>query len=396
MIRPVGHRRFALVLVMAGCSFSVPGTFTPPDGADAPTGDATDAPDGGVDPCRTVELSAMSAHTCARQENGDVWCWGVNGIGEVGRPAQMSCHNAVPCNPRPEKLVMPAATRLGMGEEHMCAIAGAETYCWGRNTRQQFGNGTNIDTMAPTLVTQRANATQIAGGLEHNCSLHAGGVVRCSGNNTNGEVGNNGTLPETMPVQTVPGGVAQLATGYQHACTIQSGFVYCWGADFAGQTSKNIGAPVRSPMIVSGVANAASVAAGYGHTCALKNGAGDVVCWGANGAGQHGVGDMLPHPGAVSPTQFTGAIQLVAGSDHSCARTPAGSMFCWGDGYGPTPVQVPLPRPAVAIAAGSYHDCAALDDGTVWCKGWNAYGQLGTGAAGNQTTLVMSQVQFCP
>jgi len=397
MIRRVGHRRFALALVIAGCSFSVPGTFVTPDGADGPTGDATDAPDGGANPCRAVELSAMSAHTCARMENGDVWCWGINGVGEVGRPAQVSpCHNGVPCNPTPEKLVMPPATRLGVGEEHGCAIAGPDTYCWGRNDRYQFGDGTQTGNATPHLITQRAGATQIAGGLEHNCAVHAGGVVRCSGTNTNGEVGNNSVLAQPLPAQAVPGGVSQLATGYQHACTVQSGFVYCWGADFTGQTSKAVGAPVRTPTIVSGVANAVAVAGGYGHTCALKSGIGDVVCWGANGAGQLGVGDMLPHQGVVSSTLFSGGVQLVAGSDHSCARTPAGSMFCWGDGYGPTPVQVALPRPAVAVASGSFHDCAALDDGTVWCKGWNAYGQLGNGVHDNQTSLVVTKVSLCP
>lgn len=387
-----------MLVLASGCSFSVPSTFVPGDATDGPTGgDGPDAPDGGTSPCRAVELSAMSAHTCARMENGDVWCWGINGIGEVGRPVQtQNCYNGVPCNPTAEKLAMPPASRLGMGEEHMCAIVGSETYCWGRNDKFQFGDGTQTNNATPHVVAQRAGATAIVGGLEHGCSLHAGGAVRCSGTNANGEVGDNSTGSHATPVMTVPNGTQAIGTGYQHACAIQTGFVYCWGADFSGQTSKTPGGPVRSPTIVGGVASATSLALGYGHSCALKGSTGDVVCWGANGAGQLGTGDMLPHQGVVSSTLFAGGDQITAGSDHACVRTPAGSMFCWGEGYGPTPFQIPLPRPAVSIASGSYHDCAALDDGTVWCKGWNAYGQLGLGTHDPSMSLVVSRVALCP
>jgi alpha-tubulin suppressor-like RCC1 family protein len=278
----------------------------------------------------------------------------------------------------------------------MCAVVGGDIYCWGRNDKYQFGDGTQTNNATPHAITQRAGATQIVGGLEHNCSLHPNGVVKCSGTNANGEVGDNSTQARSTPTQAVPSGTQAFGTGYQHMCTVQTGFVYCWGADFAGQSSKTAGAPVRAPAIVGGVAAAVAVAGGYGHTCALRGVTGDAVCWGANGAGQLGVGDTLPHPGIVASTLFAGGVEITAGSDHSCARTPAGSMFCWGDGYGATPVQVPLPRPAVAIASGSFHDCAALDDGTVWCKGWNAYGQLGIGTSANQTTLVVSKVALCP
>jgi alpha-tubulin suppressor-like RCC1 family protein len=396
--RAVGHRLlFAVAVLAGGCSFSVPGTFIAGDASDGPGGDADDATDAGPSACRAVELSAMSAHTCARMENGDVWCWGINGIGQVGRPPQIiDCTNNVACNPTPEKLALPPVTRLGIGEEHMCAIAGDDTYCWGGNDKYQFGDGTQTSDATPHVVAERAGATQIVGGLEHNCSLHAGGGVKCSGTNAAGEVGDNSFVARPLPVQTIASSTVAFATGYQHMCAVQSGFVYCWGADFAGQTSKSIGAPVRMPTIVAGIASAVAVAGGYGHTCALRGSTGDVACWGANGAGQLGVGDMLPHPGVVSSALFTGGVEIVAGSDHSCVRTPAGSMFCWGEGYGGTPVQVPLPRPAVAIAAGSYHDCAALDDGTVWCKGWNAYGQLGLGTHDPSMSLVVTQVALCP
>lgn len=397
MIRGVGHRCwFALWLALGGCSFSVPGTFIAPDGADGPPGgDAPDAPGDGPSACRAVEVSAMSAHTCARMENGDVWCWGINGNGEVGRPVQeASCRNATACNPTPEKLALPAATRLGVAEEHACAIAGTDTYCWGRDDKNQFGDG-GANTAVPRLVAQRASATQIVGGLEHGCSLQ-GAAVMCSGTNAFGEVGDNSTQARPTPVTAVPSGTELIASGYQHMCAVEGGFIYCWGADYAGQVNTSPGAPVRSPSIVAGVANVTAVGLGYGHSCVIRGTTGDVSCWGTNDKGQLGTGDILTHYTTVVQAQVTGVVELTAGSDHACARTPAGSMYCWGESYGPTPLQVPLPRPAVSIASGSYHDCAALDDGTVWCKGWNAYGQLGLGTHDAGTSLVVSKVLLCP
>ena len=377
---------------MGGCGFTTPGGTAPGDVADD-TSDASDSgPPADASPCRALEVSAMSAHTCARMENGDVWCWGINRRGEIGRPSQMTC-GAAKCNPTPEKLALPPITKLGVAEEHACAIAGAQVYCWGRDSENQFGDGLATDTAVPVLVAQHASASSIGGGLTYGCALQ-GAAVTCSGSNANGEVGDPLGMPHATPFTAVPSGTQVLANGYRHVCTIQGGFVYCWGANGTGQVDTQIGIDVYSPRIVPGVATAAAIANGYGHTCAALV-AGDLRCWGANGNGQLGMGDQLPHFGEVRVPLLTGIVELTAGADHTCGRTPAGSVFCWGERFGATPIQITLPRPAVSIAAGSYHDCFALDDGSVSCLGWNAYGQLGSGTPSAATTTMVSQVTLC-
>ncbi len=335
----------------------------------------------------------MSAHTCARMETGDVWCWGINNRGEVGLPSQTQCNGANKCNPTPAKLAVPTATRLGVAEEHSCAITGGQVYCWGRNTDGQFGDASGADAVAPVLVAQRAGATSIGGGLTHGCSLH-GAAVKCSGDSANGEVGDPTMAAHATPVTTVASGTDVLANGYSHVCSISGGFVYCWGSNVTGQVDTNVGPDVYNPRIVPNVSTAVAIANGIGHTCAALA-AGDLRCWGANGNGQLGMGDTLPHYGEVRVPILTGIVELAAGADHTCGRTPAGSVYCWGERYSATPVQVVLPRPAVSIAAGSYHDCFALDDGSVQCIGWNAYGQLGTGTAGPAISNTVSQATLC-
>ncbi|MBL8777231.1 MAG: hypothetical protein JNK12_14910 [Acidimicrobiales bacterium] len=98
-----------------------------------------------------------------------------------------------------------------------------------------------------------------------------------------------------------------------------------------------------------------------------------------------------------SPNEPT-AVQVTAGTDHSCALLGTGEVKCWGGnaygqlgvgdtdtrgdtpgelGDGLPPVDLGADRTATAIAAAGHHTCALLDDGTVKCWGMNDVGQLG-------------------
>ncbi|MEM9488383.1 MAG: hypothetical protein AAGC55_04525 [Myxococcota bacterium] len=108
----------------------------------------------------------------------------------------------------------------------------------------------------------------------------------------------------------------------------------------------------------------------------------------------------------------TGAVaELATGADHTCARSTAGQVWCWGrndhgalgtGGFADSAVPKPVADlPAVqTLAAGDMHTCAvvaqdsgsgsgsaseggdgsARDSGTVWCWGRNDRGQLGDGS----------------
>lgn len=99
--------------------------------------------------------------------------------------------------------------------------------------------------------------------------------------------------------------------------------------------------------------------------------------------------------------QAATALQLTGGDHQYCARTTAGSVFCWGRnnvgqlGNGNTsnsavPVQVTnLPLPVTQISGGPSHTCALLADASVRCWGANANGQLGDGSLTNRSTPVL-------
>jgi alpha-tubulin suppressor-like RCC1 family protein len=94
-------------------------------------------------------------------------------------------------------------------------------------------------------------------------------------------------------------------------------------------------------------------------------------------------------------------VQVVTGSDHTCALTSAGGVRCFGRGaygrlgYGdtydrstPGTLDVDLGGGAVAVqlAAGDKHTCALTAVGGVRCWGYGSNGQLGDGAQSGRDT----------
>jgi alpha-tubulin suppressor-like RCC1 family protein len=118
--------------------------------------------------------------------------------------------------------------------------------------------------------------------------------------------------------------------------------------------------------------------AGYDHTCARTD-AGAVWCWGASDKGQTGLGTRERRPKPARIEALEAVIDLAAGADHTCART-ATDTWCWGDdgagqlgdgagGARSTPNRSRLVDDAVAVAAGYTATCATRRDGAAVCWG---------------------------
>ena len=98
-------------------------------------------------------------------------------------------------------------------------------------------------------------------------------------------------------------------------------------------------------------------------------------------------------PSALTLGVAAGALtfaQIDAGTAHTCAITPAGKAWCWGDGtagglgtgafvFSPKPVAVTGGLQFLEIRAGTGFSCGLDSDHRAWCWGANQYGQLGDG-----------------
>jgi alpha-tubulin suppressor-like RCC1 family protein len=177
-----------------------------------------------------------------------------------------------------------------------------------------------------------------------------------------------------------------------HTCALTTtGSIRCWGRNSDGQIGNGTKVNALTPVEVGGIAgDAAAVHAGWVHTC-MRTQAGGVKCWGNNQYGQLGDGTLT---GRVTPTDATGITGSVTalglGATHGCALV-GGGVKCWGANYsyqlgdGTTQdrsvaVSVPgLSSGVVAVTAGTEHTCALTSTGGVKCWGVNSSGQLGSG-----------------
>jgi alpha-tubulin suppressor-like RCC1 family protein len=278
-------------------------------------------------PGRTaLQVTAGLGHTCARLDDGTVKCWGDNSAGQ-----------------------------LGLGDTQF----------------RGDGPGEMGATLPAVDLGPGRTALQVMAGLNHTCAWLDNGTFKCWGINNFGQLGlgdtqargdGPGEMGATLPAADLgPGRTAlQVTVGGLHTCArLDNGTVKCWGRNCEGQL-------------------------GLGDTQDRGRGPGEM-------------GASLP---AVDLGPGRTALQLTAGTQGTCARLDDGTYKCWGSngngqlGLGDTqnrgdgpgemgatlpPVDLGLGRTALQLTAGSAHTCARLDDGTVKCWGRNVEGQLGLG-----------------
>lgn len=114
------------------------------------------------------------------------------------------------------------------------------------------------------------------------------------------------------------------------------------------------------------------------HQCALSDDR-KAYCWGANDAGQLGIGSTggMIH----KPTLVTGNLaflEIHAGDQRSCGLTVSGELYCWGTDSN-VPVKAATER-FKQIAMGVEHSCALRSDGDLFCWGSDTQGQQANGA----------------
>jgi alpha-tubulin suppressor-like RCC1 family protein len=241
------------------------------------------------------------------------------------------------------------------------------------------------------------------------------------GYNSNGQLGNGGTLQSNVPVAVSTAGVlagktiTAVATGASHSLALcADGTLAAWGYNYSGQLGNGTTASSKLPVAVSTAGVLAgktviAVAAGSEFSLALCSD-GTLAAWGNNSAGQLGNGGAVTGnlPVAVSTAGILAGkavIAVAAGSSHSLALCADGTLAAWGTnssgqlGNGSTTSQANVPvavftagvlagKTVTAVSAGQAHSLALCADGTLAAWGTNYFGQLGDGTSASSSLPV--------
>src|SRR5690349_18893264 len=128
-----------------------------------------------------VDLTAGSEHTCARQYNGSVFCWGDDEYAEIGTPTSdgrttgKECANFDWCVIAPTYVM--TASLVATGTTHTCALdLSFKALCWGLSNEGALGLGAQISSVTPSPVSGGQTFDWIGAGAGGTCATSSGSI----------------------------------------------------------------------------------------------------------------------------------------------------------------------------------------------------------------------------
>ena len=326
--------------------------------------------------------------TLVRAPHTPVLVWGYNSSGGLGLGHVARVY-------RPAQAALPAGITAvqGGGEFTVARTSVGELYACGGNSYGQLGDGGTRArlTWEPVRLLAGTFVTDVQAGIDHVLALTAHGEVYAWGRNHRGQVGSGPTEHQLTPARVIESGAASLAAGRGTSAAVTTdGQLLTWGRNGSGQTGLGATTDVTTPTasLLTGGVKAAAVDVGYQHTVVLTT-TDELLAFGAGPRGR-------PLPLRVPLDQAWGRVRAIrAGSSFTLALTSRGLLLAWGAneagqlGLGDqvnrdAPAVIPFPRtagPVTSFWAGDHSAAAVTFGGEIYTGGETRFGEGGWGRA---------------
>ena len=368
------------------------------------------------------QFSASAVHTAAIKEDGTLWTWGDNWVGQLGLGTWDAYYKEPIRIITTPDLTWATVSAGGYWEAHyanywdpynhyyytIALTTDGALWAWGDNRDGQLGIGDDQPQVTThPLPIPGDNDWAAISAHTHTVALKTNGTLWAWGDNRDGQLGDGTTTSQNKPKQIISEGSNDWATvtaGFSCTLAIKTnGTLWAWGNNWAGQLGDGSKTNCRSPQKIGTDTDWLAVAPGFAHTIALKAN-GTLYAWGNNSSGAFGNNTRLD---SDVPLQIGGDEDWVAiaaggngdfdGGDtgngicnYTVALKADGTLWAWGDntyyqlGDGTTdshiePNQVGTDTNWATISTTSVFVMASKTDGSLWAWGHNYEGQLGDG-----------------
>lgn len=294
-----------------------------------------------------IAISAGGNHTVALDSFGLVWTWGSNEFGQLGHSSEFMKNN----NPTIVQS-LPKIIAISAGDYHTMAVdESGQVWTWGFNYYGQLGRTTaNVISPIPEKATGVVEVVAVAAGKEHSVALKSNGTVWTWGRNTYGQLGLGDSTDVNIVPKMVPGltNITEIAAGDNHSLALKQDrtAVWAWGRNITGQLGDGGLENKLSPIVVEGIRNITTIAAGDNHTIVIKED-GTVWAWGRN---MSGTGTSRTTPIQIKGIEKAIAIGGGGTTDsYTLAISQDGSVFQWDKASSDPTTKLPIFKKVAGI-----------------------------------------------
>lgn len=199
-----------------------------------------------------IDLVAGGQHTCAVSESlpgsaDTLYCWGRNDNGQLGLgdTEDSSLPRGVSVDVTEEGSSV-EVRGVAAGALHSCAYdEDGDVYCWGRTSSGRLGVDEEFESLSqpdPLLVEGLPSVNALYSGGAMSCAVMSEGEHACWGSNSHGQLGEEETPVKTPAAASELNGVQALSIGGNHLCVVTPDLlVECRGRNHRDQLGDGTG-----------------------------------------------------------------------------------------------------------------------------------------------------------